>query len=231
MSAELHPFLNKYFKYYANLDSLQQRVFRSRVNQFSKQRTFVGLGGQAITDSVKSYISSFAIQLTLGLNDYMFPYYKDIVVYPSAAEISPVLVDDRAAFKSGEIHIDGKILFNFSKLVEGEKIVDDGFNIGIHEFAKALLFENFVKNESYDFIDDSIMDLWTSHAADQLVAIRDGVPSIFRKPMKSNFEDLFAVVTECFFEKSEAFRTELPELYVIHSKILKQDPFKKTVGG
>ena len=66
--------------------------------------------------------------------------------------------------------------------------------------------------------------LWNNIAREEIQKIRDGKDHFFRDYAATNSEEFFSVAVENFFEKPNAFKTELPRVYEVMSTLLKQDP-------
>lgn len=216
----IHTILNKYFHYYGELADSQKEEFQQRVQDFIKGRDFRPAQGQEMTSEVKIMISAVAIQITFGLEKYMFPHFNTIIVYPEHyySQISK-------RYHKGEVNILGALVLSWSDLLEGLKHPDDAFNIGIHEFAHALYLENAIDNSDYLFLDEQHLEQFQSVAVEKMNLIRNNLNQLLRDYAGENIQEFFAVSSEFFFEKPIELKQQLPELYISLSKLYNQDPF------
>ena len=100
----------------------------------------------------------------------------------------------------------------------------NAFNVGLHEMAHALWFENAIENGEDHFLDGGLLHRWNELAHAEVALIRDGRPLFLRSYAGTNEAEFFAVAVEYFFERSREFQTALPELYGTLSGLLRQDP-------
>lgn len=219
---EHHSFLQKYFRYYRLLPESEQSEFLRRVEQFRRFRDFHGRKGLKVDVTTEVFVSAFAIQLTFGLEQFMLPHFKTIVIYPDSFMVGHRV--NRHIPRKGEVHQAGAVALSLKHLIEGEKAPYDGYNLGIHEFAHAMFIENTVWNREFHFFKPAQINRWRSRAHKALLEMRKGVPSLLRSYASSNSMEFFAVAAESFFERPVAFKDQLPELYDMKTELLQQDP-------
>jgi Mlc titration factor MtfA (ptsG expression regulator) len=70
--------LSENFRYYRNLPSQARPAFVARVREFMNSKEFIGKEGIAVTDEMKILISASAIQVTFGLDKFLFSFSKNI---------------------------------------------------------------------------------------------------------------------------------------------------------
>lgn len=90
--------------------------------------------------------------------------------------------------------------------------------------AHALWFEDIIANAEDDFFDKRLLHRWKALAEEEISRIRAGREGLFRAYAGTNQEEFFAVAVEYFFEQSEVFAAQRPELYGLLSSLLRQDP-------
>ncbi len=211
--------IQKYLKYYQQLNPSDKGIFEKRVQKFINQKQFVARGMKTISDEMKALIAGSAIQLTFGYPSIYFTHFKRILVYPDSyySEISQ-------QYHKGEVNMGGLIVLSWKNFVEGYIDYEDGINLGIHEMAHALRLENAIANEEYGFLDDEVLRKWTDLSFQEISKMNEGESDFFRTYAATNSQEFFAVAVENFFEKSTDFYDWHPEMYNTLVKILNQNP-------
>ena len=216
----IHSTLSQYFYFYNLLSDADKMVFQKRVQDFIKGRLFISrLAEREVADEIKILVAAVAIQITFGLRKYMFPHFNTIIIYPES-----YFSHINKRYHKGEINLQGAIVISLKDFLLGLKDPHDSFNIGIHEFAHAVYFENYIQNEDYLFIDGKIFDDWFSTAEKAIPVIANELNSFIRDYAYTNKQEFFAVCAEYFFEMPETFKKLLPDLYIRLTKVFNQDP-------
>lgn len=217
----LSPFLEKYllhhFPYYSKLNRKQKKVFGSRLMKFIDDKNFESRQNLRITNEMKLLISAAAIKITFGLRNYMYDNFHTIIIYPDEFN-SPTT---RAKSK-GETNSSGVIVFSWKDVKFGYDYPSDSLNLAYHEFAHALFIEHFINRTD---------DHFSQYYSHWLRLVRDGSKlaevkrkHIFRDYAAVNEQEFYAIAVENFFERSEAFKSQLPKLYHLMTLMLNQDP-------
>jgi Mlc titration factor MtfA (ptsG expression regulator) len=209
-------------KFYKALNAEQKKQFEYRVQFFIDLKLFIPRGGlRQVSDEMKALIASAAIQITFGYPDVYFRHFNRILVYPDK-----YLNKLTGNYHKGEVNIRGLIVLSVNNLKKGWSNESDGINLGLHEMAHALSIENLVRNQEFNFIDAESVRALKSFALPEMERIAAGQPSLFRKYASANFREFFAVATEVFFEKPDAFKAEQVEMYRLMTQILNLNPLK-----
>ncbi|PKP18764.1 MAG: DgsA anti-repressor MtfA [Bacteroidetes bacterium HGW-Bacteroidetes-21] len=221
LTSNQRQILERYFDYYNNLpDNTQKRLFEHRVTRFIQLKTFVPQQGiPQITDEMKVLVAASAMQLAFGFKDVYYEHFTKIILYP--AEIYGKYTKQ---WYEGKVKLDGRIFLSWKNFVNGYKFPEDGRNLGLHEMAHALFFENAIMNSCYDFIDRNALNKFALLAKKEILAMKNGESAFFRPYASQNRHEFFAVSVEYFFEKPVAFLEAKPDLYNTLVKLLKQDP-------
>ena len=212
--------LKKYFFYYNRLPDKDRKRFEKRVNQFLHSKRFAGREDLVITEEMKVLISATSVMLTFGLPMIYLSHFYKIAVYPDAyysrinkkyhfGEVNPML---------------GIIILSWKSFVEGFIDPNDSRNLGLHEMAHALHFENQIRNDEYDFLNPAILAKWDRLALIEIERINKNEDHFFRKYAGANQHEFFAVAMEYFFETPLEFKKALPELYTTLTHLVRQDP-------
>lgn len=86
---------------------------------------------------MKILVADSAVKLTFGLRIFIFEQFGKIFIFKSE------FYSDYSHTKNkGETNPAGVIVFSWKDLVEGDLNESDGINLGLHEFAHALMLEN-----------------------------------------------------------------------------------------
>ncbi|MDH5367201.1 MAG: zinc-dependent peptidase [Cyclobacteriaceae bacterium] len=211
--------LKKYFFYYNQLSLSNQKKFEKRVNRFLHSKKFVGRGIE-VTEEMKVLISASAVKITFGLPMLHLSNFWKIAIYPDAYYSG---LNKR--YHYGEVNPRmGIILLSWKNFVDGYIDHDDNRNLGIHEMAHALHFENMIRNDEYEFLDPYLLNKWDNLAAIELENVKNNPDHFLRPYASTNEYEFFAVSMEHFFESPREYRDKLPQLYDVKSKLIRQDP-------
>ncbi|HEX4852151.1 MAG TPA: zinc-dependent peptidase, partial [Puia sp.] len=138
-----HSIVSRYIRYYNRLNLEDQRKFLFRTYLFRKSRRFHYI---EVNESAEMpiLISAVAVQLTFGLEKFMFNYFNDIFV----------LKDDyHYGFYSRPFmgHVDQTGIYlswdNFMRGILGQT---PNCNVGLHEMGHALAYVTFITETEED---------------------------------------------------------------------------------
>lgn len=209
--------------YYQNLSVSEKELFDKRVLEFILYKEFHKMGNFEITDEMKIEIAATAIQITFGFSrEYEYKAFKSIVV--SQKDYLSMLTHQE---HKGETNPAKEyVALSWERFQEGIKDPHDSISVGLHEFAHAYFFNN-VKgyiNESFD----KTISTW--HKTVTKLAKERSTHEFLRKYAFANRMEFFAVTMEYFFETPNDLEKYLPELYLVLTTMLKQDPLKLNYG-
>jgi len=214
--------LNKYFDYYKKLSPSNKKSFERKVQYFITAKTFVARIIPEVTDEMKALIAASAVQLTFGYPRVILSHFTKILVYPDQY-YSTI----NKKYHKGEVNpAFGIIVISWKNFVEGYINTDDSRNLGLHEMAHALRFENRIRNEDYNFFDPYLLDKWKDLSTIEREKMENGTSTFLRDYAMTDREEFFAAAVEHFFENPENFNSERPELYHTLSGLLRQDPLQ-----
>lgn len=211
--------LEKHFPFYNLLPSKSKKIFQYRVAKFISLKEFVPRNIDRVTEEMKVLIAASAIQLTFGLPRVFLLHFKYILVYPD-----DFYSQATEKYHKGEVNPSEKaIVLSWKHFVEGY-IRHEGVNLGLHEMAHALQLENIVKNREYAFLKDSDIKKWQMLAKKEINKMKSGEATFFREYGSTNQAEFFSVAVENFFERPMQFSKYHPDLYLVMSDLLNQDP-------
>ena len=219
LNAQEKRVLSKYALYYQQLNAPQQQAFEDKVSLFVNEKTWIG-AGTAITSEMKVMISACAAQLLQGFPDVELKHFDRIVVYPESYR----------SHRSGRLHQGevrpkvGMIIISWEDFVHGYAHSRDAHNVGLHEMAHALWFENSIINGEDHFLRPDVLERWGQLAREEIQRIQRGEVRYFRDYAGTNQAEFFAVAVEYFYEQPVVFQAALPEIHACLSELIRQDP-------
>ena len=222
LNPEYIRILNKYFGYYKILPEKEKREFESRLKAFMYSKEFIGRGGLKITAEMRVLLSASAIQLTFGLPMIYLANFRKILIYPDTyySTISQ-------QYHHGEVNPRaGIIVISWMKFIEGYTDQTDSLNVGLHEMAHAIHFEDRIANEEYGFLDSRSLDTLHKIFLREQAGINNGIQTYIRPYGATNEYEFFAVSIEHFFEDPVGLRKNVPDLYETLKILLNQDPIR-----
>ena len=212
--------LAKYFSYYQTLSPQNKSRFELKLMNFIYGKIFIPRGDiPEVTVEAKVLIAASAVQLTFGLPHVYLRHFSRILVYRNNYYSSLT-----KRFHKGEVNPRlGVIVLSWQAFIDGYINQTDSINLGLHEMAHALRLEHFLRNPVDPLMDSSTLEKFDYWAAK--LCTDNGVHNNFFRPYACvNADEFFSVAVENFFERPEAFKQNLPELYTIMTRLLNQDP-------
>lgn len=215
--------LQKYFRYYQLLSAANKTKFERKVCNFLYSKRFIPRNMEEVSIEAKVLIAASAVQLTFGLPNIYLRHFDKILVYPNEYYSSIT-----HQYHKGEVNPRfGIIVLSWKNFVESYVQSPSGINLGLHEMAHALRLENIIRNEEYRFFDDELVKKFDEYARGICRNFNHYAP-FFRPYACRNEHEFFSVAIENFFDRSEEFQKQVPELYGILTRLLGQDPLKLT---
>lgn len=123
----------------------------------------------------------------------------------------------------GAMSQNGYMVNSWKYFMDGYKIDNDNFNLGLHEVAHALKLDS-TKSTSFDLRFSIFIKQWLNLGEETFMAFKRRAPSILRAYGGNNHHEFFAVCVEHFFESSERFSQELPDVFNHLCLLLNQNP-------
>ncbi len=211
LNARLRQMLGTQFTYYQNLSAEEKTKFRHRMALYMEANEFIPKGMENVPIDVRGVVAACAVQLTLGVEDYLMNKFEHIIVYPHPFP-SPQYMEHWHACEIYEE--DGAIMFSAEQLMAGFSQPKRFFNIGLYEYTKVfqlchpeILFPIFGE------------DIWpkleqVSRFSQEHIVKWIGLPAI----------DATAVAVAHFFVFPDKFQRILPKEFDIISTIFNQSP-------
>ena len=213
--------LEEYVGYYRALEPGEQARFEREVAIFLDEQTVTGPRGAELEDELRVLVAASAVTLAFGRRGHRYPALRDVVVYEGAFD------EDYAEHAGGDyagmVHAQGPILFSARSLRRGFRGERDGDNVGYHEFAHVLDFEQGRADGVPSTLPWSAVEPWVRVMHAETAKIERN-RSQLRQYAAKNEAEFFAVATEVFFERPAALERDHPELYALLVEAYGQDP-------
>jgi Mlc titration factor MtfA (ptsG expression regulator) len=216
--------LARYNPYYKSLDGAGRDRFLRRVLVFMEFKDFEYIDIEP-EDSMPLLISSAAVQLTFGLDNFLLDYFKTIYILKDNYRYGLYNVPFE-----GHVSDDG-IYLSWSNFIREFTDYSDGQNVGLHEMAHALTYVNFTVQEGRDTsFHDKFKD-FSAVARPVFERMQAGETTLLGPYAATNYQEFWAVCVETFFERTTAFKRQLPDLYFSLCTLLNQDPLTQGKTG
>jgi len=209
--------LHHYNPYYKSMGTEHRKRFMNRAIHFmgSKDFKYIDIQPEAMMPLL---ISGAAVQLTFGLKNYLLDYFKTIYVlrdnYRYGLYNMPF---------EGHVNEDG-IYLSWNNFLREYNDYMDGQNVGLHELAHASAYVSFTVEDGKDAsFHDKFKD-FSMVARPVFERMQSGEANLLDKYAATDYQEFWAVCVETFFERSEEFKKQLPDLYFALCHLLNQDP-------
>jgi MtfA peptidase len=213
---EIKFICSKYNSYFQKLSIPKRTQFVRRLNGFMHSKTFYIYANRGVKE-MPVLISAAAIQITFGLDEYMFPYFRNIIVHPDAyIALNPLRI------LMGNVH-GNSITLSWKHFLEDYTNPTDGKNVGLHEMAHALQVQYLFskRNKTNNFKEDFEH---YDRADDEVLMQTSKTNSLFDSYALKDKNELWAASVELFFERPADLKKEYTELYNSIKLVLNQDP-------
>ncbi|HMN06238.1 MAG TPA: zinc-dependent peptidase [Flavobacteriales bacterium] len=205
--------------YYRDLPAKDRRRFEDLLTEIIYEKDWIGRD-LSVTRAMKLRIAAALVQVTFGYPDLLLLHFRKIIVYPDEYDGR----GDGRRFIGEADPGQGILAFSWKHFQSGFQDDSDAVNVGLHEVAHALWFENAIPNAEVDFLPSAALARWHGLAKEEMERIHHGHSRLFRNYAGTNEAEFFAVAVEYFFEQPGAYRDRMPELYACMVELLQQDP-------
>lgn len=220
---------------YGSLTSPQQMKLRDDLRIFIAERYWESADDLVINDEVQVTIAAHAALLALNLDPHIDWYrpVKTIIMHSGSfisvgKQMRSGGVISEGSANSGEAWHNGPVILSWNDTVWGGRNTLDGRNLALHEFAHVLDMADGLSNGTpplTERIDGKTWHRTMTDAYEQLIDDAEfGHATLLDVYGATNVAEFFAVATEAFFERGQAMRQLLPELYATMRAFYGQDP-------
>jgi Mlc titration factor MtfA (ptsG expression regulator) len=212
--------LANYNPYYKSLTPEGRDRFLKRVLLFIDSKNFQYIDLQR-EERMPLLVAAAAVQLTFGLDHFRLSYFKTIYIIKDKYNFGL----SKTPFE-GHVSEDG-IYLSWTHFIREMVDYSDGQNLGLHEMAHALTYVNFTVEEGRDKkFHDSFVN-FSAVAWPIFERMKAGEATLLDPYAGTSYQEFWAVCIETFFERSSAFKNQLPELYGSLCSLLNQDPLTR----
>jgi MtfA peptidase len=213
---EIKRICSKYNPYFQKLSFDRKLQFIRRLNGFMRSKNFYIYASRGYKE-MPMLISAAAIQITFGMDEYLFPYFRNIIIHPDA-----YLMDNPLRVLMGNVQ-GRSITLSWKHFLDDYQNPTDGKNVGLHEMAHALQVQYLFtkRNRNNDFKEDFAH---YDRVDDEVLKETFDAQGLFDKYALKDKNELWATSVELFFECPADLKLDYPELYDSIKLILNQDP-------
>lgn len=212
----LHTVLSKHFTFYNRLLDVDKEKFIHRVRRFIETKIFVIHDRKGYRE-MPILISASAVQLTFGLSKFLLSHFNIIQIFPEAfvgLEPFRILIGNVTG---------NTINIAWKQFLEGYKNKYDLQNVGLHEMAHALYYQNF---ETELYVDRTFRDAFSKFNAvgDKIYNVEKILTiGLYSEYAIKDFQEFWAESIEIYFKSPARLQMHYPELYAALCDILNQD--------
>ena len=217
--ARWRQYLEDHCDHYCRLSPELRARFEDDLRLFLLEKRITGVE-VPVTDELRMLVAASAVTLSVGWPDYEWDQLTEVLLYPQAFDRDWSFEGDELL---GEAHPWGTIILSVPSLLESFEDPDDGFHVGLHEFAHLL----DVDQTHFDGIPVGLEGArareWVAVAEKERERLRRG-RSVLDPYGEEDPVEFLAVAVEAFFELPLALRRRHPDLYAILRDYFGQDP-------
>jgi Mlc titration factor MtfA (ptsG expression regulator) len=213
----LNAVLTKHFSYYNRLLDIDREKFISRLRKFIGTKIFIIHDKKGYRE-MPILISAAAIQLTFGLRKYLLSHFNIIQIFPEAfvgLEPFRILIGNVTG---------NTINIAWKQFLEGYKNKYDLQNVGLHDMAHAMYYQNFETELS---IDRDFKDSFSkfNSIGDKIYHVEKILTiGLYSEYAIKDFQEFWAESIEIYFKSPDRLQLHYPELYTVLCDLLNQDP-------
>jgi MtfA peptidase len=216
-------FLRERYDHYDRLPPDLRDRFEADVRLFVAEKRITGVGVEA-SEELRLLVAASAVTLSVAWPDYEWDQLTEVLLYPQAFNRDYGFEKPELA---GEAHHWGTVIISVPSLLHGFDDPDDGFHVGIHEFAHLVQVNSGFDQTRFGEIPSGLganhSRAWADLVAAEMDRVRSG-RSVLDPYGGENPSEFLAVAVEAFFEMPLALRDRHRELYAILAGYFRQDP-------
>jgi hypothetical protein len=193
--------------------------FEDDLRLFVAEKRITGVG-IPVTEELKLLVAASAVTLSLGWPDYEWDHLTEVLLYPQdfARDYGFEMQE-----LSGQAHGWGTVILSAPALVESFADPDDGYHVGIHEFAHLVQVDQSRFAEIPLGLGAAGSREWAALVTAEMERLRRG-KSVLDPYAGENAVEFMAVAVEAFFEIPLDLRARHREVYAILAEHFRQDP-------
>ena len=209
--------------YFAWMPADLQLQLKKHVQVLLAEKPFIGCAGLQVTEEMRVLVAAQAALLLLNRNAGYFPNLREVLIYPSSFVVDRVerdaagLVREGRQLLSGQSWQRGQVILSWDDVLAGAANPGDGHNVVIHEFAHQLDQQSGAANGAPYLGRRARYVRWAATLGAAFTELQQriarGESTVIDPYGASDPAEFFAVVSEVFFERSQALADEQPALH------------------
>jgi Mlc titration factor MtfA (ptsG expression regulator) len=211
--------LEEGYEHYGRLPGPLRRRFEDDTKLFLAEKRITGVHTE-VTDELRVLVAASAVTLSVGWPDADWHALTEVLLYPDDFDRDYSIGGEDL---SGEAHPWGTVILSAPALLESFQYPDDGYHVGLHEFAHLLDLHQTEFDGIPAGLDEASTREWADLAPREMASIRGG-RSVLDGYGGEDPVEFFAVAVETFFERPVAMRRRHDRLYALLSAYFAQDP-------
>jgi Mlc titration factor MtfA (ptsG expression regulator) len=211
--------LSERYEHYERLPDDLRRRFERQLGVFLAEKRITGIGIEP-TDELRVLVGASAVTLTVGWPEASWDVLTEVLLYPDDFDRDYAFGGEDL---SGETHAWGTVILSVPALLESFEYPDDGFHVGLHEFAHLLDVERSEFDGTPTGLSEERGREWEALAQEEMRRLREG-RSLLDDYGAHDPAEFFAVAVETFFERPREMRRRHLELYAFLAAYFVQDP-------
>ena len=217
--ARWRAILTHRYDHYHRLPDALRPAFERQVQVFLAEKRITGVG-IAVTDELRVLVAASAATLSLAWDAYDWEPLTEVLLYARDFD-RDYSFDGRAL--AGEAHPWGTVIISAPTLLTSFADPDDGYHVGLHEFAHLLDMSATRFDGIPSGFDEDESRRWLALAEREMARMRAG-RSVIDPYGGESVVEFLAVAVEAFFECPLDLRDEHAEVYSMLAGYFGQDP-------
>ncbi len=214
-NADVTYILEKHYTYYRNLNRDLQYKFYDRLMKFMHSKQFIIHSDEPFKE-MPVLISAAAVQISFGLDSFEFPHYPYIQIHKEE-----YFAENSMRVLAGNVQ-GSCITLAWNQLLKGFGNYEDGNNVGLHEMAHALYFQEIVVDKDDDSFELHFNELM--YKGETVLEQKKCPHDLYTDYAFTNLQEFWAVSVELFFERASDLYNHYPRVFDALKDILKQNP-------
>ena len=229
-------FLATHYDHYDRLPTALRARFEDDVRILLAETRITGVEVE-VTDDLRLLVAASAATLSLAWPNYEWDQLTEVLLYPDNFDRDYRFASDprfgrdegvdetdpRWKVLTGQTHPWGTVILSVPTLLESFARPDDGYHVGLHEFAHLLDIEQTHFDGIPVGLNAARSREWLAVVDKEMERLRKGKSALDPYGSESPVEFL-AVAVEAFFEMPLVVRQRHREVYAILSAYFGQDP-------
>jgi Mlc titration factor MtfA (ptsG expression regulator) len=216
---EWRVLLERRYDHYLRLPPDLRARFEDDVRILLAETRITGIQVEA-TDELRLMVAASAVTLSVGWPDYEWRGLTEVLLYPQDFGRD---YSFEARDLAGQAHAWGTVILSVPSLRESFAHPDDGFHVGLHEFAHLLDMEAGHADGLPGGFPRGIEREWLELVGAEMERLRHG-RSVIDSYGSDEPQEFWAVAVEAFFELPLEVRRHHRRLYEILRDYFRQDP-------